>query len=102
MAATASRKVQREIEIAEKKVNDGVREFSELWRKVEEAQVSDCKVLGRAKRRAVLVALIHMLCVVMRGQEDIVLDIKACQASCYSACAFVILGAAGGVWLEAI
>ena len=38
MAANATRRVQREIEIAEKKVNDGVKEFNELWRKVEEAQ----------------------------------------------------------------
>ena len=40
--ATANRKQQREIEIAEKKVLDGVKEFKELWRKVEEAQVCTC------------------------------------------------------------
>lgn len=44
-AATANRRVQREIEIAEKKVNDGVKEFNELWRKVEEAQVCHANAL---------------------------------------------------------
>lgn len=47
MAATAHRRVQREIEIAEKKVYDGVKEFNELWTKVEDAQV-DCNLIAMA------------------------------------------------------
>lgn len=40
MAAVAHRRLQKEIELAIKKVSDGVREFSIVWQKVEDAQVT--------------------------------------------------------------
>ena len=39
MAAVAQRRLQKEIELAIKKVTDGVKDFQTLWEKVEDAQV---------------------------------------------------------------
>ena len=39
MAAVAQRRLQKEIELAIKKVTDGVKDFQNLWKKVEDAQV---------------------------------------------------------------